>query len=384
MSARTSLFLGSFLFSAFVALVSFVLVLYLSSFVSTVYAGGIIAAGALAGILCFPLVPHLERRFGMRTLTLAIATILVCALLVLSIQNNPILSSLLVIIIIALQPFLSYQLDLLIEAMTKSPAESGRVRASFLMVWNAAGLLIPLLLIVLFSLRADYAIVFLAAACALIAFIILFSLCTLPAGAAPSQSSLWESLLCIRNDRDLLATASAHLLIYLFLSFTTLYVPFYLHSILGIPWSTLGWMFSVMLLPYLLLAYPAGWLADRVLGDKELLGMGFIIAGSSLFALGFTSASSSLAFILIILVGSRIGAVLAESMIAGHFFRKISEQDVESIVIYRSSWPLATLLAPVLGSLLLLFGTITTLFFSMGIGIAVIGILITLSISDFR
>jgi hypothetical protein len=71
-------------------------------------------------------------------------------------------------------------------------------------------------------------------------------------------------------------------------------------------------------------------------------------------------------------------------MIAGHFFRRISEQDVESIVIFRSVWPLSAFLAPIAGSILLASTTPAIFFMSIGVFIAIAGLLTTFSIRDFR
>jgi MFS family permease len=384
MSPRTALLIGNFLFSVYFTLIGFILLLFLSTIVSLPQAGFVLASGALVSVLAFPLLPRIERLYGARASAFSIALITIGVLLALAQGTTPLFSLILVGILIALQPFLAYQLDILIEASASGSATSGEVRASFITVWNVASIIVPLSFVLLFSTGEDYTHVFLLAAIALTIFCGLFALRSFPTGATPSSSTLKETFHCLLHDRDLSATVSAHLLLYLFFSWMTLYVPFYLHTVLEIPWTSLGWMFSVMLLPYLFLAYPAGWLADNVIGDKELLGVGFIIAGGSVFALGLTSVSSPLWLILAILVGTRIGAVLAESMISGHFFRRISEKDIQSIVIFRSAWPLAGVVAPILGSALLLLGTYSSFFIIIGTFIVIAGAFITLRIRDFR
>ena len=186
------------------------------------------------------------------------------------------------------------------------------------------------------------------------------------------------------RDRDLAAVTLAHLLLYLFLMWAPLYTPIYLHNVLGIPWSTLGWMFSIMLVPYVLLEYPAGWVADRFIGDKELMFVGFFIAGGGLAAIGFLSSTSSLALILFVLVASRIGAALIESTTEGHFFRRVSERDINSISVFRGIWPVANFIAPVAGSCILFFGTFQLFFALTGGFIALVGAATALLTRDFR
>ena len=111
---------------------------------------------------------------------------------------------------------------------------------------------------------------------------------------------------------------------------------------------------------------------------------GFLIAGGALAAISSLSAASPLVFIVIILVISRVGAALVESMTEIHFFRRVSERDVNSVSIFRSIWPLADLVAPLLGSLILLVGSYQMLFVLTGGFIAVAGVASTLLIRDFR
>ena len=139
-----------------------------------------------------------------------------------------------------------------------------------------------------------------------------------------------------------------------------------------------------MLVPYILIDYPAGLIADRFLGDKELMFLGFLIAGGALASISIISSTSSLALILLILVCSRIGTALVESMTEGHFFRRVSERDVNSISVFRGIWPVANLIAPIAGSLILFFGNYQLFFILTGGFIAVAGITATLLIKDFR
>jgi MFS family permease len=172
--------------------------------------------------------------------------------------------------------------------------------------------------------------------------------------------------------------------LYLFYVWAPFYVPLYLHSELGLPWTTLGWVFAVMLLPDVILEYPAGWLADHYLGDKELLFAGFVIAGGSLAAIGtFTSQTPTWA-LLAILVLSRVGTALIEAMTEGHFYRRVSAEDINSMSLFRSVWPLSFVVGPVVASALLSITNFQTFLFVAGGFIAVAGVLTTLRIRDFR
>ncbi|MBI5405529.1 MFS transporter [Candidatus Kaiserbacteria bacterium] len=384
MSPRIILFVGNFFFSMFAALPTFVLLPYLSSFMPAAYAGLVIAGGALVALALFPLQPRLVARYGAQQLALFFAVAEVIALLALATAPGAVAAALLIAVSVSLQPFLYYELDLLLEATIAEEGTTGRVRALFLTAWNIGGLTAPLLLGTLLDDTSAYGRVFLAAGALLIPFIVLFAARRLPRGGAPALSPMRDTFACIIRDRDFSAVTFGHFLLYLFFLWAPLYTPAYLHTELGIPWTSLGWMFSVMLIPYVVLQYPAGWIADRMIGDKELMFVGFLVAGGALAAIGLLSSASPIAVILLVLAASRVGAALVESMTEGHFFRRVTEKDINSVSIFRGIWPLANLVAPVAGSLILLFGNYQILFASTGIFLALAGSMAALLIKDFR
>jgi len=384
MHPRVILFVGNFFFSLFTALTIYILLPFLSSFMPSAYTGLVVAAGGLIAVVSFPFLPGLVARYGAQQLALIFAIAEMIALFALAAAPGAVAGSLLIIIAITLQPFISYELDLLLEATDGEKETMGRVRTIFLTAWNSGALAAPLLLGALLVNSDEYGRIFIAAAAMLIPFVVLFAARSLPKVVPPKLSHMRDTLSCIAHDRDLAAVTFAHFLLYLFYIWAPLYVPVYLHDVLGIPWSSLGWMFSVMLIPYALLEYPAGWIADQVLGDKELMFAGFLIAGSALAAMSFLSSASSLVLILVLLVASRIGAALIESMTEGHFFRRVSKNDINSMSIFRGIWPLANVIGPIVASLILFFGNYQVLFTLTGGFIVIAGITATFLIKDFR
>lgn len=384
MRPRTVLFVGNFFLSLFTALIGFVLLPYLSSFVGAAYAGFIIAGGALVAVVLFPLLPHLVARHGAQRIALIFATAEMAALFAVALFPGALTASLLLALAIALQPLLSYELDLLLEGTMAEEGSTGRVRTLFITAWNLAALTAPLLVGALLADTDAYGRVFLAAGAALVPFVVLFATRSLPQSRPIETSHIPDTLVCIARDRDLAVVTFGHFLLYAFLAWVSFYIPFFLHSILDIPWMTLGWMFALMLLPYSLIEYPAGWFADRVLGDKELMFAGFIIAGGALASLGLLSPDSPIALIVLILLASRVGAALIESMTESHFFRRVSERDVNSISVFRGVWPLANLVALTIGSIILLYGNYQLLFALTGGFTAVAGAIAMLFIKDFR
>lgn len=384
MRPRTVIFIGNFFFSLFIALITYILLPYLSSFMPSAYTGLVISGGALVAVILFPFMPKLVERYGAQRLALVFAILEMFTLLALSTVPGPLAGILLIAIAIALQPLIAYELDILLETTVAEEGVTGRVRAIFLTAWNIAALAAPLLVGALLASSDTYGNIFFAAAVALSPFIALLTTRHLPKGIPPKLSNMRNTLICIMRDRDLAAVTFGHLLLYMFFVWAPFYTPIYLHTELGIPWSDLGWVFSIMLLPYILIQYPAGLLADRVFGDKELMFAGFILAGVSFAAVGLFTASTPLIVIISVLFVSRIGAALIEGMTEGHFFRRMSEKDVNAISVFRGIWPITELTAPIIGSAILIFGSFELFFILTGGFIALAGAVSTLLIKDFR
>lgn len=384
MSPRVILFFGNFFFSVATALSVYVLIPFLSSYMPEAYTGLVIAAGGLVSLSIFFLLPHWEARYGIQRLALVFATTEMFSLLALAVAPGAVSGILFLVMVLALQPCISYGLDLLLEATKDTDDSMGRIRTTFLTAWNTGVLAAPLLLAAILVNSNEYSRVFMVGAAMLIPFIILFIVRTLPTSTPRHPSHMRDTLVCIAHDRDFSAVTVAHFLLYLFYIWAPYYVPMYLHNELGIAWATLGWIFAIMLIPYVLLEYPAGWIADRLFGDKELMFIGFCIAGTALASLSMLTPSSSFTLILLILLASRVGAALIEGMTEGHFFRRVTAQDVNSISFFRSVWPLANIVAPLIASIILLYGNFHVFFLITGGCIALVGMIVTLFIRDFR
>lgn len=384
MHPRITLSTSNF-FLGFSFAISFYVVLpYLTSFMPARTTGFVVALGSAVAIGAFFYLPKLVARIGAQQAAILLSIAQMFAFFALAAKPNIFAAVPLIAIIIALQPFLTYTLDVLLEATVKEENITGQVRTLFLSAWNIAEIAAPLVLGALLNTGNDYSRIFLAAAVALVPVIVILSTHKLPSGKAPRLAHAKETFLEIIHNRDLTAVSLGHFILYLFYIWASLYAPFYLHNILHIPWSTLGWVFTIIFLPFIFIEYPAGFIADNYLGDKELMVLGFIIMGGSFAAMAFITNTTSIALIVGILLLSRVGAALVEAMTEAHFFRRVSETDIETIAFYRILWPASGLIAPLIGSALLFIDGFSLLFLVTGSGIVVFGTLAALSIKDFR
>lgn len=384
MHPRAILSIGNFFSSAHFFLAIYVITPYLALYMPPAQAGLVVSAGAFLTLGLFPFMPRLVARYGARHLAIAIGSLLAVTLLFLASSPAPVFAIAAIALMCGLTPLISYQFDLLLEAATREEGSTGRVRTLFLTAANVALVLSPLLIGWLLNGGGEYSRVFLASALALTPFITLFLFEPLPEGTAPRFNKLNLTCSCMWDDRDLRAAALGNAVLQFFYHLAPLYIPLYLHTMLGIPWSELGWIFAVMLLPFLFIEYPAGFIADRWLGDKELLMTGFVITGISFAVIGFITSGTPLWIVAALLFTTRVGAALVESMIETHFFRRVSERDANTIGIFRMTRPAAALAAPVFASVMLLSGNYIAFFMVSGALVTALGIVSAVAIHDIR
>ncbi len=384
MHPRLVLSIGNFLSAIYFFLVIYIVAPYLALLMPASKTGLVVSLGALATLILFPFVPQMVRTIGAKRLALILAALQAVFLSVLALSPSVLFAVLCVVVVMALAPILSYQLDLLLEAVTDEEGTTGRVRTLFITAGSVALLLAPLIIGWVLDGTEAYGRVFLFAALSLTPFIALFLFERLPTGEVPHVSKIATTLACIWANPDLRAAALGNGVLQFFFHLAPLYIPLYLHTVLGFPWSDLGWVFAVMLLPFVFLEYPAGIIADKWLGDKEMLIAGFVITGIAFGALALVTASTSLVVIAAILFVSRIGAALVEAMVEGHFFRSVTERDASTITVYRMMRPVGALIAPLFASLLLITGNYLLFFMVSGALIVALGIIVTIPLRDVR
>ncbi|MFZ1987490.1 MAG: MFS transporter [Minisyncoccia bacterium] len=384
MHPRAILTIGNFFSVAHFYLIIFILAPYLATLMPEAYTGLVIAGGALVTLALFPSAPKIIARVGARKLGLVCGGLEALILFLLACTIPPTFAIILSGMACALSPFIAYSLDLLLEATVRQSEEAstGKIRTAFLTAGNVALVAAPLLTGMLLDDGNAYHYVFLAASVSLIPFLFLFATQTFPEGSEPKTSNIRQTLWHIQHSKDLRSVIGANSVLQFFYHLAPVYVPLYLHNVLHIPWSSLGWIFSIALIPFILIEYPAGAIADRFLGDKKLLVLGFIIAGISFALVGLLTSTTPLIILVLILVATRVGAALIEAMTEGHFFRRVSERDADTVSVFRMGRPFAALVGPLLGSVILGVTGYTALFFITGTIILVLGILCTYGIQD--
>lgn len=255
--------------------------------------------------------------------------------------------------------------DLWLEPFTRNE-ETGRVRGAFWTAVNLGFVASPLFTGALVSLYG-FGPAYLASAVVLIpAWLIVFT------GRNHDHAQvryrqhqpILQLVRKIWRNKDMRGIFSISLMLYLFYAWMVIYTPLYLvRASMG--WDEIGIMFTIMLLPFVLIEFPAGWLADHYLGETEMLTLGFALMGIAVLLM--MKADTFLEFTLTLFL-TRVGASLVEIMRESYFYKKVNAEDLDVINVFRNTASVGHLTAPILASALLLFGLdISDIFVVLGV-----------------
>ncbi|MDD3486761.1 MAG: MFS transporter [Candidatus Moranbacteria bacterium] len=126
-----------------------------------------------------------------------------------------------------------------------------------------------------------------------------------------------------------------------FYALMVIYVPLYLLE-LGFSWADLGEIFTFMLVPFVILQYPAGFLADKKYEEKHMLIVALAVMAASTFSIFFLE-TTNLFLWGAVLFFTRVGASLIEILRDSYFYKRIDSRDIDIINFFRSLRPLASI-----------------------------------------
>ncbi len=259
-------------------------------------------------------------------------------------------------------------MDMFVESFT-SNHNTGRVRALFFTAMNFGWIVSPAIASSLIIDESYYRLVYLASAIFLVVFYLIinrYKKILNREDIVYKKLKIVETIKEFWNNKNLRGIYISSFFLCLFFGIIVVYMPIYLHEYIGFNWSTIGVIFSVMLLPFVLVEIPAGYIADKYIGEVELLNTGFAILIISLLLFFFVSEANAVVWAAILFL-SRVGAALIEAMRESHFFKIVDVEDVSHINFLRTSYPLGFITSSAAGVLILNYYSIEYVFLFLAI-----------------
>ncbi len=338
---------------------------------------------AAVSIFTFLIAPYVIRRIGNYTTILWLVLIQMGLFYGLITSTSPIKLSILFIIQYSIVALIGLSLDIFLEGYTSNHANVGRIRGLYASTLNASWVIAPLIGSLLINGTENYRNTYIAA------FLMLFPLAYLiyknfPRFKDPhyTHPSPWQLIKHISQNSDWDKLFVANTILQTFYSWMVIYSAVYLNKYVGFGWEQIGIILVIMLIPFPLIQYPLGKIADEKYGEKEIMVAGFIIMGLSTISLAFISGKSLFVWALFFFI-TRIGAAMVEMMIETYFFKTVPPKDTPVLSMFRITRPFSYLIAPLVTGFGLLFMGHQHLFILVGI-IVLIGLYPALTIQDTK
>ncbi len=365
----------SFIFSLSLALAAYVNSSFLSDHLGDDYVGIIYAIGAFVTIIGLEILPHLVTRIGNRAIVMILLMANIASLgLLISSTSTALITAIAFVIFNASNSLIWYCLDLFIEHFSENK-KVGSIRGLYLTITNLAWIGAPIvtgLILTQFGFSTLYLVILVAMT--IVSVILHFTLKNYHDVTYRALSNI-QALQALFSRPDLFRATLVNFILQFFYAWMVIYTPLYLHETAHMSFETIGIIFTVMLVPFVLLQYPIGRLIDVFHHEKEIMTIGILIMAVSTAVFGYISGSASIIMLALILFMTRIGASVVEVVSESYFFKRVTDADAEIISLFRTTYPAAYIIAPLIGTVILSYHSFQILFYTLG-GIVLVGVFI--------
>lgn len=377
-----SIFSIGFLLAFSMAIPTYVSSSFLSTLASEKLVGLFYTTASLVTIVLLVGIPLVLRKIGNYKTSFLFFILNILSLLALAFCSNPLLVGLTFIIHLILTTLLSFNLDVFLENSSEDES-TGYIRGSYLTLVNIAWLISPLVTGFVLT-NGDYWKIFTISA--IVSLLVVFLLSqNFRKFQDPiyEKTKFWKTLKIIGKRKNIFRIFFSQLFLRFFYSWMVIYMPIYLHEHIGFDWSIIGIIFTVMLIPFVLMELPLGKLADNKIGEKEILNIGFIITAVATGTITFITSTNPIVWAFVLFM-TRVGASMIEISSESYFFKKIKSDDTNILSVFRMSRPIAYTFGPLLASVLLFFVDFKFLFIILGFIVLIGGLSFGLRIKDTK
>jgi len=378
---RTIIFLAGFLFTIPLAITSYINSSFLENYLNEYYIGIVYIVASVISIIGLLEMPRILNLIGNRFTTLLFATTGFISLIALSFGTKSYIIIPAIAVYFISTDMIIASLDIFIEDFSKN-SNIGKFRGLYLMVVNFSWVLAQMVSGSIIE-KSSFSGIYLFSAAFVFLVSIVFIL-FLRDFKDPKyiKVPILKTIKAFIKNKSLSKIYLINLVLKFFFAWMVIYTPIYLHEYLGFNWENIGFIFTIMLIPYVIVDYPLGRLSDKI-GEKKLLIAGFLI--TIIFTLMIPLVSLPIVWLwALILFGTRIGASIIEVMAESYFFKEVSERNSDEISFFRNTYPLSFVIAPLVAIPVLLFIPSFKYIFFVLATITLFGLLIALRLKDIK
>ena len=377
----TSLYIFSFIFSIQYALAIYIVSSFLEERLGKEMLGIIFAIASIITILCLLEMPRLLNKIGNYRSAVILILVNIASLLWLGLSANK-TAAIIAFFLYSISNYaLVFSRDIFIESYSEN-GSIGKTRGVFLTIINLGWIFAPLITGLVVTNTSFSGAFMLSAVVMIPALFLIYPKFKIFKDPAYKKIAIADTLKKIIQDSNIRKIFQSELLLRFFYAWMVIYTPIYLHQTIGFNWEQIGLIFTIMLIPFVLLDYPLGKYSDKI-GEKKMLALGFIILGISTFLIFFISSKSVLLWAFVLFM-TRVGAATIEAMNEIYFFKKIKPADSGLVSFFRNSAPLSLIIAPMVATAILGFAPDKYLFLILGIILISGGLWSVLRLKEIR
>ncbi len=378
---RTIIYILGLLLTFQVSIPGYINSSFMEQFFSEKAIGIFYALGSILAIIALTLAPKILKKIGNYAMILILSLFSFISLLVLAFNQNLSIILPTFLIYLAIHTAIILNMDILLEEQS-TDSETGNIRGLYLTLCNLAWVLSPFIVGLLLT-NNDYWKVYLLASLSVIPFsILLFFFFKNFKDPVYVNTPFWKTLKKLRSQKNIYKIFAIRTLLSFFYSWMVIYTPIYLHKYIGLDWKSIGIIFTIMLLPFILFQIPLGKIADKKYGEKEILNIGILILALTTTSLSFITTNTIWIWVTLLFI-TRVGASSVAIMTESYFFKKVDEADSDIISFFRMSGPIAYIFGPILASLTIFLIDFRFIFLVLGI-IMLSGLRYSLTITDTK
>jgi hypothetical protein len=337
---------------------------FLEQFIDAASVGTIYTIGSALSVLIFLFVSRVLCQLGNFKLTIGLLATNFVAVLGMSQATTLEFAIPLFIIHLITVPLIIFNLDVFMEErIGNDESGTGTSRGLLLTLASLVGALSPLISGQLITQGGnDFSTAYVVSALTLIP-VMLILLLFFRTFSDPQYNTidLFSAIRTFWININIRSVFIAHFLLQMFFMMMVVYTPLYLTGTIGLTWAEFGIVIFFAQLAYVILEYPIGIVADRYIGEKEMMAAGFLIIIIATSWMSFVTVASVTVWA-VIMFTTRIGAALVEVTTESYFFKQTKSSDAQIISFFRITRPLAYVLGAIVASLSLLFVPFNLLF----------------------
>lgn len=282
-------------------------------------------------------------------------------------SRNPYIVATSFVVFISTNTQILFCIDIFIEHFG-SKKTIGKTRGIYLTVINLSWMISPLLTSFLITSGGGYKTIYIVAFIATIIMTLglLFSVKSFK-DRTYKKTPFLETYRYLKTNTHMLSITIINFILQFFYAWMVVYTPIYLFKHIGLGWGEIGIIFTIMLVPFVIFGIPIGILIDKYhVKKRTLLYVGFIIMSVSTFLISKITTESIILWSIVLFM-TRTGAAIIETTSEIYFFTHVREEEAYLLSVFRDMVPVAYIIAPLLGTAVLLYLPFKSMFVVLSI-----------------